>query len=193
MSSKFIEVLLLVSLGLVFHGECAPTKVQKQLTIRTIDCSILNGTKPVDIINSKYTLLPNGTLCCPLERYSQHRDYCTSKAVMKDICGDRGIVYEPCFHCKTCAKSIGETCSGPQYTHGHCGKDLLCIGEGGTNLVNEDMVGACTNSGGRPTKQPGQICGGRFDSVGVCEPESTCVKEDHKVLGECVKHGEELL
>ena len=63
------------------------------------ECTLLNGTVPVPVYNSHYKILENGSLCC---------DTRTCDAGMKEVqakCGPvRGIVYEPCVYCYTCAK-----------------------------------------------------------------------------------------
>ena len=108
---------------------------------------------------------------------------------MENHCSRRGVVYEPCFHCKTCAKLIGETCLGRHYIHGRCANGLVCIQKNGTDLQTSEEIGACSTPGSRPMRKPAERCGGTFDSIGICESESSCVEDDEMIEGVCVKQG----
>lgn len=141
-----------------------------------IDCLARNGSIPVEVFNSKYTILPNGLLCCP--RYSGDSN-CQD---VKDTCGERELVKEPCHHCKTCSKLLGEDCGGPHSIYGKCGSNLVCSRE------SNDLIGACVAAGGPSVQQVGQICGGRLDSLGICVEGSVCIKND-KSDGICVMEG----
>ena len=187
MCGKFTEVFLLISLEFLLQAECLPTETV------TVNCMTLNTTVvPVPIVNSRYSILPNGDICCPEYRFDENGDYCISDSDMADLCNGAGIVYEPCYHCKTCGKKIGERCHGTHYMHGHCGNNLVCIGEDGADLEYSEDIGACTTPGGPPTNQPGMECGGDFNSLGFCEPESKC-RKGNSTKGVCIKNGKTLI
>ena len=89
-----------------------------------IDCQAIGGTVPVPIFNSPYTILPNGSICCP--RYVG--DFCEDeKQIAAGKCLGRGIVDEPCHFCKTCAKLAGEPCGGNENQYGTCNEGLECV------------------------------------------------------------------
>ena len=101
------------------------------------DCINAGGEVPSYIANSQYTILPNGSLCCPLFA----GNFCKDEKEMKDTkCVDAGLVYEPCHFCKTCAKRAGESCGGIHNEYGTCDHDkgLQCIPRNAT-------MGTCYN------------------------------------------------
>ncbi len=151
----------------------------------TIDCSTIAGAQqPRNLINSKYYLLSNGSLCCPAKD-CQYSDY-----DMRELCGDKGVVKEPCYHCFTCGKVKGESCHGNQFRHGQCRSGLGCININGTVLEFQYDEGVCTNEGGRPSNlSPGQSCGGKFNFYGTCEPQSRCYLDHGRDSGKCAKYG----
>lgn len=180
MCIQFTKLFLLVSSGLVFHAECS---LGKHTTPAPVNCTALGGLRRVDIVNSPYTVLPNDSLCCP--RLAS----CKEKSVMREICRNRELVDEPCFQCKTCAKMIGETCSGPHGMYGECESPLICIGSNGSTLPYGEAIGACTTAKGRRIRNLGKKCGGRFDSIGLCVSDCTCRKDYNTDKGICVKCG----
>ncbi len=108
---------------------------------------------------------------------------------MGEICGDRGIVRDPCFLCYTCGKTKGEDCHGKQFSLGICKTGLNCINANGTELAFEYEEGVC-NDGGRPINlQLGQKCGGKFDYLGTCMPQSRCYVKEGQEIGVCAKYG----
>ena len=113
---SFVYCLLFILLGI------SPLKnVMCQLPTST--CAELGGTTPVDIYNSPYTILPDGSLCCDLYTGPQT---CISEEEVRVHCQDRGLVLEPCHFCKTCAKIVGERCGGTQGQYGRCEEGLEC-------------------------------------------------------------------
>lgn len=112
---KTLLHLLIVALYVFPNLDCTRSVVE-------VDCREISGTVPVPIFNSPYTILPNGSLCCPLFP----RDSCNQdEKVIATKCPG-GLVFEPCHFCKTCAKSAGERCGGIQNQHGTCDQGLEC-------------------------------------------------------------------
>ena len=103
-----------------------------------IDCEANGGEVPVPLFNSPYTIFPNGTLCCP--EYQEGLCVKDEKAIADKCSG--GLVYEPCFYCKTCAKQAGESCGGAQSTYGRCDEGMECAT---TNIT--DTRGICYGKG----------------------------------------------
>ena len=88
-------------------------------------CREIGGTVPIPIWNSPYTLLPNGSLCCPMYDISR---YCQTDEKLLDTSKCLGgLVKEPCGFCKTCAKVAGEPCGGHQNLNGTCDEGLECV------------------------------------------------------------------
>ena len=96
----------------------------------SINCMAIGGEVPIPIPNSPYTLLPNGSLCCP----EYVGNYCLDEKEMAPKCSG-GLVPEPCHFCKTCAKQAGETCGGHQNLHGTCDEGLECVDHNNTNGI----------------------------------------------------------
>ena len=104
-----------------------------------IDCLAIDGTVPVPILNSPYTILPNSSLCCPKYVGS----LCKDEKEMAGKCQDRGLVDEPCHLCKTCARLAGESCGGHENIYGTCDEGLECV-----NNTNENSThGICYGKG----------------------------------------------
>ena len=122
------------------------------------------------------TYHPNGESICIEEEHVE--EHCRVKG--------RGVEYEPCFYCKTCAKLAGETCRGNQLIHGHCDKDkdLECIGDN-----NRSEPGVCIKKGGPPIKNVGEECGGRLDSLGMCKEGSKCTELNATEISVCIRNG----
>ena len=185
MDSKLIIVVISIFMFITFDV----TQSKSLPSVTVLNCSALGGYRPIEILNSRYQILQNGTLCCPLDRYdSNGQDRCIPKEEIEDVCGEKGLEYEPCFHCFTCAKVLGESCKGLQFTHGLCrSKDLECIGTD----IDEAGVGACTTKGGPPqNKTSGERCGGKFDSLGICGTDYECIKNNNTNDGICTMKGE---
>lgn len=111
------------------------------------DCKEIGGVVPVSVFNSPYTILPNGSLCCP--EYigdSCNRD---EKEIATKCPGE--LVYEPCYFCKTCAKQLGESCGGNQGQYGKCDEELECITQ---NITTQEglcyVKGTCCLYNGMP-------------------------------------------
>jgi len=154
-----------------------------------VNCSAFPGEYPGNIINSEYYLFDNGTLCCPEVKSCK-----ATAADMERQCGDRGLVFEPCFHCQTCGKIKGEDCHGHQYSHGRCGPHLSCINKNGTILDYQYDDGICTDEGGpRTNLQPGERCAGKYGYLGTCESDSHCVLDQDKDYGVCIKYGKTMV
>lgn len=104
-----------------------------------VDCRDIGGTVPIPIYNSPYTLLPNGSLCCPL----YVGDSCQTDEEQLDTnkC-EGGLVLEPCHFCKTCAKQAGEPCGGQQNIYGTCDEGLEC-----NQLDQNSTHGICYGKG----------------------------------------------
>ncbi len=69
-------------------------------------------------------------------------------------------------------------------------KEPSCINTDGTVLKLENDEGVCTNNGGCPINlQLGQKCGGKFDYLGTCMPQSRCYVKVGKKNGVCAKYG----
>ena len=96
-----------------------------------------NGLRPVYVFNSAYTILPDGGFCCPCY---QSESNCTSEEEVRSICPN-GIVYEPCFHCRTCAQGIGETCGGTYGLQGVCEQTTLECTVG--TYPDKNITGVC--------------------------------------------------
>lgn len=137
--------------------------------MKEVDCSTLeNASRPFDIQNSRYFLINNSRLCCPYE--GGYCSFSDEEMAIRCAAENRTAVYEPCVHCKTCGKLIGETCQGVQNTHGLCGEGLKCIGNDG-----ENKIGVCTTEEGPPTgRGAGEVCGGRLNSLGICGEGLEC-------------------
>lgn len=143
------------------------------------------GTVPIPIFNSRYRILEDQHLCCPERVYDvvTAESYCLTEDRVREFCAreGRGMVYEPCYHCRTCAKKVGETCGGLELIHGECDQGLLCAGI----EENEERIGMCIPVSGPETKEVGMECGGRLDSLGVCASELWCSKEEGSESGVC--------
>lgn len=188
-------ILLTIAITLFSVGTGKPSPKDATTAPSTepveVDCDRFNGSHiPVPVVNSRYRLLQNGTLCCPLNTFDNYGNfYCISDEVMETECRqlNRGVVYEPCYHCKTCAKLEGETCEGPQNSHGFCDSGLECIGTD----QDSNGIGACTVAGGPPTnKDVEEKCGGRFNCFGNCSMGLACVKTTQYDDLICIKEGE---
>ena len=143
------------------------TVESKPLMVEMVDCSAEGGTVPIDIFNSRYQILPDGRLCCPLDIFLENGEpYCIPRDRVSEQCekDSRGVVFEPCVHCMTCAKVLGEQCKGPQYSHGICDSGLKCAG----TEQNENGIGVCIPVEGVQSSGSGEVCGGPLDSFGVC-------------------------
>lgn len=163
----------------------------KPVMVQMVNCEDLDGTVPIPIFNSRYQILPNGSLCCPLDNYLPNGEpYCISKARAEEECAKtgQGLKPEPCAHCWTCAKLLGETCAGPQLSHGHCSDDLECFGTD----QDQNGIGACTTKGGPRISAIGEKCGGRFGSLGTCTADLKCTEEDEDSVdgGVCIMEGQ---
>jgi len=146
------------------------------------NCSAIEGaTQPVDIYNSDYWLLPDNSFCCPLYPY-----HCIPEEDVEAYCADEGkkITDEPCFHCKTCAKRLGEICGGVHKINGTCEEELECFG--GEN----GSTGVCMQKGGPPSRDAGEMCGGLLNSLGVCNEDSVCTEVERRDHNVCVMEGE---
>ena len=96
-----------------------------------------NGTRPIYVYNSAYTILPDGGFCCPEYHFQSN---CISEEEVRRVC-PHGIVYEPCAHCRTCAKGIGETCGGTHALQGICERATLECTVG--TFPDENVTGVC--------------------------------------------------
>ncbi len=155
--------------------------------VKDVDCIAENGSKPIGMYNSPYTILPNGSLCCPFTPYHLNGEsVCFDEDRVEAYCKirGRGVTHEPCIYCRTCAQLAGETCRGPQLIHGNCDEGLECIGTG----PDDTKVGVCRKVGGPETKRAGEVCGGRLDSLGACKSGAEC-EEVQTGLSVCVRHG----
>ena len=122
MKTLLYQSLLIFSLCAI--GSCIALREEIYTIGEGIDCTDIGGTVPIPIFNSPYTILPNGSLCCP--KYIG--DFCEDeKVIAGDKCRGRGLVYEPCHFCKTCAKLAGESCGGHQNLYGTCDEGLECV------------------------------------------------------------------
>lgn len=165
----------------VHHSPSAPTE---------IDCEDLPGHRPFPIYNSKYKLLANGSLCCPLNVYDEDgKPRCISESRVRVECAakGRGIDKDPCLQCDTCAKQIGESCYGPHGIYGSCdkAKGLVCIGI----EKDENRIGVCTTDGGPALRSVGEECGGRFDSLGICRSGLVCQEVQEGKNWVCIMNG----
>lgn len=181
LSKDLVKLALILSLCTIIM-DCGQPEV--------IDCESLPGSRPIEIYNSWYWLLNNGSLCCPLNTYNERRDdYCISESRAREECArrGRGIDKDPCLHCDTCTKLIGESCYGPQGTHGFCDKEmgLVCIGM----ETNKDFIGVCTTKGGPAQRNIGEDCGGRNDSLGICRSGLACQEVQKGRNRVCVMNG----
>lgn len=174
-----VSIYLLAFLALEASG--LPLLERTSRMVQNLDCKALNGTQPIKICNSPYTRLPNGSLCCPTFPFDPitNEPICINESRVEEHCKQlgRSVVKEPCRYCKICGKLRGETCRGPQNLHGHCSKGLECIGVG----KYDTEVGVCRDIGGPVTKPVGEVCGGRNDSLGVCEDGAKCTKIEDEV------------
>lgn len=171
------KITLLLSLCEI--GSCL--SINRAIT--EYDCKALQGvSRPIMIYNSRYCLDSDGTLCCPL-----NTNYCISKERVREECAaqGRGINYEPCFQCFTCAKNIGESCYGIEGIHGLCREGLECVGWD----KDADKIGACAVSGDYPPRQLGEDCGGRFNSLGACASGLVCAEVQEGSNRVCVMGG----
>lgn len=182
-SKMLAKFALLVALCTI--GRCLPVN-RAVNTVMEFDCKTLDVSRPIAIYNSMYYLDNGGTLCCPL-----NSQYCISEQRVMEECAaqGRGINYEPCGHCFTCAKNIGEGCYGIEGIHGLCREGLECVGR----EEDEDKIGACAISGDSPLRQLGEDCGGRFDSLGDCASGLVCTEVMEGSNRVCVMGGEKLL
>ena len=102
-----------------------------------VDCRDLGGEVPIPILNSPYTILPNGSLCCP----EFVGESCQDEKEIATKCRG-GLEFEPCNFCKTCAKIPGEECGGTEGQNGHCDEGLECV------ITNQTaMTGRCYGKG----------------------------------------------
>ena len=155
-----------------------------------IDDHCAGGIVPIPIFNSQYRIRDGQHLCCPERVHDIVTDesYCLSEDRVREFCSreGRGMVYDPCYHCKTCAKKVGETCEGLQLIHGECNQGLECAGI----EEDEDQIGVCIPVSGPETREKvGMECGGRLDSLGVCASGLRCYKEEGSESGVCVMEG----
>ncbi len=187
----YFQLFLWSSSGFCFLASALPashrgtSKRSSYFLPHRVNCSAIANVTRIEIINSAYYLLSNGSLCCPPKNCQNSEDD------MVEICGaERGIVNDPCHHCMTCGKIKGESCQGIQFTQGQCGPNLSCINSNGTVMIFEYDEGVCTDKGGAPRNlKPGNSCGGKFGYLGACEPQSRCIHKQDKKRGICVKHG----
>ena len=106
-------------------------------------CDPSQGYQPIPVYNSAYAVLPSGKFCCPL---FQNESNCTREEEVVCNC-PAGLVYEPCHHCKTCAKVAGEVCGGAWGALGRCDKGLVCTAEEIEFLQGENITGICVGKG----------------------------------------------
>jgi hypothetical protein len=144
-------------------------------------------TRPRAIYNSVYYIDREGGLCCPLN--AGYCEYTREQMIQKCASLGYGVndgPEEPCAHCYTCARNIGESCYGPQGIQGLCNtKDgLECDG----HEDNENKTGVCVSK--NPVlKKIGENCGGRLDSIGVCEDGLVCTEVNEGKHRVCVMGG----
>lgn len=190
LSKTLMKFALVLALWTIVRG----TPVKRRMT--QIDCGSVEGAyRPIAIYNSRYYLLKDDlplvhdSLCCPLHEFDPETNehYCIDKERIREECAaqGRGIAYEPCFHCFTCAKLLGEQCRGEMGIHGICAEGMKCFGW--KDDVNE--IGACKQRGVTPRKQVGEVCGGRFDSLGACEDGLNCTEVQKGSNRVCVMKG----
>ena len=119
-------------------------------TISIVSCQqgvhevCMNGVKPLFVPNSPYSILPNGSLCCPPLLEDSN---CSSEKDMQTKCPDGLLIDEPCFFCMTCAKRLGEICGGAYGTLGRCNRSLECNAHELTFLSGQNITGVCVTKG----------------------------------------------
>ena len=185
--ASFLVILALFAVG---NPRPAPTSVPELES----NLEICPSQEPeIPVFNSMYTVWPNQSLCCPPYLRESDEPYCISEEDMEVKCGkeNRGIVDEPCFYCKTCAKLIGELCHGPYKAYGRCDEGLECMdGEQiKSNYYDNYAIGVCTTKGGpRTDRGLGQPCGGWKNSVGYCSEGFTCPNKENAsaICGELI-------
>lgn len=106
-------------------------------------CNVTQGTAPYPIFNSAYVTVPSGKFCCPEERAKSN---CIPEEEVACHCPG-GLVDEPCYHCKTCAKLAGEVCGGAYGSRGRCGAGLVCTVDETDFLQGKDVSGTCMGKG----------------------------------------------
>lgn len=169
MKTLLYQSLLIFSLCAI--GSCIALREEIYTVGEEIDCTAIGGTVPIPIFNSPYTILPNGSLCCP--KYIG--DFCEDeKVIAGDKCRGRGLVHEPCHFCKTCAKLAGEPCGGHQNLYGTCDEGLECV-EADQNSTH----GICY---GKADKQIGEVCGGPYGIRGRCLQDLSCTVDSAEFL-----------
>ncbi len=106
-------------------------------------CDFTQGIQPVKVINSKYSI-ENGTFCCPETSKISNCTY--SPEEMNCVC-PHGIVDDPCLHCKTCGKTLGEVCGGAFGTLGLCVEGYVCTADSTKFLDGANITGICKHKG----------------------------------------------
>lgn len=106
-------------------------------------CDFRREKQPEPILNSKYTVTAEGGLCCPLHEEDSN---CLSEEQIKCRC-PHGLVHEPCRHCLTCGKGLGELCGGAYGKYGECGTDLECTADKLLFFDGVDISGQCVKKG----------------------------------------------
>ena len=138
-------------LALLFIAlSCAP------LCLADPPCDFRDHVQPIFVKNSKYTVQENGKICCPATATESE---CIPKDVMECIC-PHGTVYEPCRHCRTCARGPGEMCGGVYGAIGECAAGLKCTADKERFLDGYNDTGICVGEG-----ETAWVCG----YVGVSE------------------------
>ncbi len=108
------------------------------LTVAVRSCDYREGIQPVPIINSQYTLV-NGEFCCPL-----HSECMRTEREMECLC-PHGLVDDPCRHCKTCGKTLGEECGGRFGIRGECVDEYVCSAKSKEFLDGANITGICVH------------------------------------------------
>ena len=112
-------------------------------TQRQSSCDPAQGTAPFPVYNSAYVVLRSGEFCCPLLQSDSH---CIPEDKVACNC-QGGLVYEPCHHCKTCAKVAGDLCGGAWGMFGRCDKGLVCTADEFDFQQGKNVTGICVRKG----------------------------------------------
>ncbi len=105
-------------------------------------CDYREGEQPVPVLNSYYSFV-DGNFCCPLN-YADSK--CKPEKEMNCLC-PHGLVKEPCRHCLTCAKGLGEECGGTNGINGECMDGLDCSADPHLYLDGGNVTGICYDPG----------------------------------------------
>ncbi len=127
----YARVVLVLSLCLS-NALCVPVAA----------CDYREGDQPVPVLNSKYSIV-DGNFCCPLNYADSN---CKTEEEMKCLC-PHGMVDEPCRHCQTCAKGLGEECGGTYGINGECMHGLRCSADRKIYSDGGNVTGICSKAG----------------------------------------------